>query len=85
MGGSPIQARVHLKDCMASVSKITAEKNIKKEAIQRTPRPKKTHRARKSAGVTKKYTAIQQNSGRLENKTKMPSITVIPLNRILIV
>ena len=80
MRGSPIQARVHLKDCMASMSKVKAEKGIKRE-VQSTTRPKKRHRARKSAGITKKYTPIQQNSGKLDNKSNFGthSTAVIPL------
>lgn len=64
--GSPIHAKVQLKDCMDTVHKIKTEKGVQNVEIQSTARPKKTHRARKSTGIKKKY-ALPQKSGKSEN------------------
>ena len=51
---------------MATVHKIKTEKGVQNVASQSTARPKKTHRARKSAGIKKKH-ALPQKSGKSEN------------------
>lgn len=65
--GIPIDAKLLLEDCKASVRKIKTETSIGKRAYQGPTHPRKRQRATKSAGKKTKPAPIQQRSGKLGN------------------